>query len=427
MKKTISIIIAIICLASAYSQSDISTLKKAYKYRTDISDKVLKMTKKWPEKVGVLHSDWIENRNGKSMDLEGNVLFPEYNYTHLERHGDFWIMTVDNWLGLLDKDGNKVTEFEYTGFDFTHLSSGYILCHKNTGATTKIRLYERNNYNDLCQADEQTFSDNGWIDRFRYYYNNEEYKKARFCLDFFNVYDRSTIRCAYSLPYFQSIRYSLLIYEKNEDYQDVIDIVQHGNLPSLVFDPDSDQLSLSKDNYYPPLQYNEISDEIKYLNENYLTCKMLNDYKIKQRAERQERLAVAAALLVTAAAVTTAAVVTEQQAQKAQQKSTSTSASKPKKEMSKVAQSFRKEAELPASSNNDAVDEGDDDPNYGEVEVEEIHVTCDRCGGSGVCPECGGTGLVDGVGNEKTSCGCKHAMRGKCVGCRGRGYNIKYK
>ena len=49
------------------AQEDRKILKKAYKYRKDIDKKVLKMTKKWPEKVGVLHANWIENRQGKSI------------------------------------------------------------------------------------------------------------------------------------------------------------------------------------------------------------------------------------------------------------------------------------------------------------------------------------------------------------------------
>ena len=71
------------------------------------------MTKKWPEKVGVLHANWIENRQGKSIDTSGNILFPQYDYTHIEQYGDCFILTVGGKKGIVQADGKKITDFKY--------------------------------------------------------------------------------------------------------------------------------------------------------------------------------------------------------------------------------------------------------------------------------------------------------------------------
>lgn len=129
--------------ASFATQKD--RLSKAYKYRTDIDKKVLSITKKWPNKVGVLHSDWIENINGKSIDLNGHELFPQYDYTGLEQYCDsFFVMSVNGLKGVVTRNGKQLTKFGYWGFDFSQIDGGIILAKINAIGTGKTDIYSTN-------------------------------------------------------------------------------------------------------------------------------------------------------------------------------------------------------------------------------------------------------------------------------------------
>ena len=60
---------------SGNANSDINekVIKKAKKYRKDISNEVLKTIKKW-DCPAILHGNYIENQNGHSLTLEGKVM-----------------------------------------------------------------------------------------------------------------------------------------------------------------------------------------------------------------------------------------------------------------------------------------------------------------------------------------------------------------
>ena len=430
MKRVVLFIIACVVCSSLFAQTK-SEMKLAYEFRTDIPKSVLKETRSWPDKYGILHHDWIENLNGKSIDLQGNVLFPQYDYTQLERHcGRFWVMTVGGKKGVVNNSGEVLIPFEYDAINFSYITDGYVSAWKKgeLGRGKRIKIIDNPSFQEMWDSDTATFNNNAWVDRFAYYYNQKKYRKAKYCIDYYTQFEQVDVYSTQTLPLFQQVRYNLLTFEQRKDYTTVVDFVKESRLPGTHYDASKMALVLDHPEIYTLDQLEMVNREVEYINDNYYTC-IRGVAQQAEAKERRERAAVAAALILGAAAMTTATVITEQQAQKAQQpsKSASTASSKPTKGMSKVAQSFKKDTDVPASGNNDAVDEGDDDPNYGEVEVEEIHVTCDRCGGSGKCQECGGTGHVDGIGDHPESChACKHE-HGKCVGCQGRGYNIKYK
>lgn len=103
-------------------------LKKAFKYRNDISKEALVKIKKWPDKTGIIHGEWIENRYGRSIDLYGNELFPSYIYTQLEQGYDsLFVMTVDGKRGVITRSGRFIIEPEYDAIDFSHMVHGLIL------------------------------------------------------------------------------------------------------------------------------------------------------------------------------------------------------------------------------------------------------------------------------------------------------------
>lgn len=432
MKNTFLFLISIVVCSTIFAQTK-SEMKPAYEFRTDIPKSVLKKTRSWPDKYGILHQDWIENLNGKSIDLQGNVLFPQYNYTQLERYcGRFWVMTVDGKKGVVNDEGDVLVPFEYNTISFYNINDGLVRAWKKgeMGAGKYFKVAEVLPFQAMWDADTATFNNNAWIDRFAYFYNKKQYRKARYCLDYFTRFEQTDIYSTKTLPLFQQARYNLLNLEQRKEYNTVISFVKESRLPGTTYDESTMALVLNQPDLYTATQLDAVNQEIEYINDIYYDC-IRGMARQAEAKERREKAAMAAAIIIGAAAMTTAVVVSEQQAQKAEQerkaKQSQQTTSTGKSKVSKTAASFARDKGEPANTGTTIDDDDDDDPNYGEVEVEEIHVTCDRCGGSGVCPECGGTGLVDGVGNEKTSCSCKHAMRGKCVGCRGRGYNIEYK
>lgn len=94
------------------------------------------MTKAWSEKAGVIHDDWIENRCGKSIDFQGNVLFPQYDYTALEEACDsFIVITINDKKGIITRSGRLVVPCCYDSFNFLYLSQGLLV------ATEKDRLH----------------------------------------------------------------------------------------------------------------------------------------------------------------------------------------------------------------------------------------------------------------------------------------------
>ena len=90
-------------------------IQRAYKLRTDISKQVVKVVSKWSV-PGIPHSDWIENLNGKSVDLQGNTLFPLVSYDRLYEFcpGVFLITnTATRKSGVINRQGRMLIPMEY--------------------------------------------------------------------------------------------------------------------------------------------------------------------------------------------------------------------------------------------------------------------------------------------------------------------------
>lgn len=123
-------------VAKAYERErkeEIKFLKNAYRYRSDIPKWVLKMTKKWPDKVGILHGNWIENRGGKSVTIYGGELFPNYDYVGLQQFCDsLWVMKGRNGkLAVVTGSGRPITDFSYGDIRFWYADDGILECKEN--------------------------------------------------------------------------------------------------------------------------------------------------------------------------------------------------------------------------------------------------------------------------------------------------------
>ena len=90
--------------------------KRAFKLRKDVSKEAAKKMKNW-DKPGKLHSDWIENQYGRSIDLQGNELFPDMDYTHLTPRAQ-GIYEISKWVGgyrkgIFKRNGTQIVPMEY--------------------------------------------------------------------------------------------------------------------------------------------------------------------------------------------------------------------------------------------------------------------------------------------------------------------------
>ena len=93
---------------------DESTKKQAFKYRNDVSKEAKKVMKDW-YRIGVLHSDWIENDNGKSIDLQGNELFPNLDYRNLIQImlGVYMAENSNKKRGVVETSGRLLLPMKY--------------------------------------------------------------------------------------------------------------------------------------------------------------------------------------------------------------------------------------------------------------------------------------------------------------------------
>lgn len=127
MKKLLLILVTALVATAASAKLD-PDLKKAFKYRTDISKEALAKIKKWPDKTGIIHGDWIENRNGRSIDLQGNDLFPSQYYSQLEQGYDsLFVMSLGIKRGVITRSGRLIIPLEYDAIDFSYMAHGLIL------------------------------------------------------------------------------------------------------------------------------------------------------------------------------------------------------------------------------------------------------------------------------------------------------------
>ena len=123
--------------ASNYDQKEVS---KALNYRTDISKDVLKQTKGWISKP-IPHSDWLERARGKSIDLQGNVLFPEYDYDRLyEWLPNLFIIanTSTHKAGLIHRSGTLLVPMIYDDVEETITNNAHMFFGKKRDGTTDI-------------------------------------------------------------------------------------------------------------------------------------------------------------------------------------------------------------------------------------------------------------------------------------------------
>ena len=91
-------------------------LKRALKERKDISKEALKVMKSWLYPgVGVPHSGWIENEFGKSIDLQGNMLFPEQDYVHMKQimDGVYMLENRQHKKCVISAQGHMMLPFVY--------------------------------------------------------------------------------------------------------------------------------------------------------------------------------------------------------------------------------------------------------------------------------------------------------------------------
>ncbi len=109
-------------------------VKASYKYRDDISSDVLRTAKQWSS-PGVPHSDWIERKGGKSIDLQGNPLFPEIDYSYLteELPGKFVISKNENTHGFIDRNGKLLMPIAYKHIDYKQIRYGLLIGTKTDG------------------------------------------------------------------------------------------------------------------------------------------------------------------------------------------------------------------------------------------------------------------------------------------------------
>lgn len=136
-----------------------NNMLEAYDYRKDISKEVLAITKKWPDKYGILHNDWIENPNGRSITLTGEVILPQYDYTQLDLYSDsLYVMKVGSRYGVVARSGRMVVPFNYWKLNFKRISEGLIFGQQNAAGTGKVDVYTTEGQK-VCELDNVQFLD----------------------------------------------------------------------------------------------------------------------------------------------------------------------------------------------------------------------------------------------------------------------------
>ena len=102
---------------------------QAYQYRDDIAPEVIETAKNW-KRPGVLHGNWIENRDGKSVYLDGTDMFPDIEYLRIREYypGIYRMTQLQNGReveGLVRADGQQVIPIKYKSM-FISDTYGYI-------------------------------------------------------------------------------------------------------------------------------------------------------------------------------------------------------------------------------------------------------------------------------------------------------------
>lgn len=116
--------------------------KVAIRYRTDISKEVQKRIKKW-DQPAILHGDYIENQNGKSLSLNGEELDFGIDYVGLKPiwYHLFEITTPSGKKGIArpktPTSGEIYVPVKYDKIDNCG-HDGFFLGHYTEGATEKV-------------------------------------------------------------------------------------------------------------------------------------------------------------------------------------------------------------------------------------------------------------------------------------------------
>ena len=468
------ILVASACIAALAASSqarkldeaEITRLSEAYKYRIDIDKKVLAQTRKWTHGVGILHADWIENPDGKSIDLQGNVLFPQYGYTSLQRYcGGLFVMTVQGRSGVVRTDGQRLTPFEYDRFDFQHVTDGLLLAVKEAEAQTDVYTTEGRLLQSVTDAvetyasydtlsnlvtieyvdrhqqphverlfpdgtapasggehaamqplptdqvvtDVVTLFTHGWMQMGLSCMHMKKEPKAVFCLEYFADYDRQRMPfhdSFFSIKYYNAL---LQAYVGTEQYQKVIDIVRGSDpyFQLLPFKFDAAAGRLEMDETYPMADAlcPHIAADLNGLNESYQLALHADEAKAikeQQRAERRERNAQLWGAALGMAMVGAANIFMDRHSTPSATKA----ASAPRKGVSSTSAS---------TSGGDS-----SEPEFEDVEE---HEKCTVCDGLGHCKYCDGKGTKVYTNQVKVCAACNGHP--KCSACDGRGYKIR--
>lgn len=124
--KLFPVVTILLCCSFSLSVSATDPLKSqdnyrkaAFKLRDDVTKTAKLKMKSW-RRPGILHSDWIENTYGKSIDLDGKELFPEVDYIEMTEFMPR-LFALNNYnthtQGVIRRDGTIIVPFRYTYVD----------------------------------------------------------------------------------------------------------------------------------------------------------------------------------------------------------------------------------------------------------------------------------------------------------------------
>lgn len=131
-------------LATDFFKEENKARKAAYKYRDDISKDVFKKIKKW-SRPAILHSDWIENSYGKSLDINGNELFPDIDYVELKKISpDIYVIKnsfIGENTGVIRDNGTLIVPMEYSDIDLWNYKNGSFICKIDNYKEKSVTVY----------------------------------------------------------------------------------------------------------------------------------------------------------------------------------------------------------------------------------------------------------------------------------------------
>ena len=459
-------------------------MKEAYKLRVDIDRKVLAKTAKWPLECGIIHSDWIECLNGKSIDLQGNELFPQYEYNELKLYcKNYFVMTVKGHKGVVKRDGKQLTDFKYDHFDFTKVSSGFFMAFTQKDSpkidiySVEGRLihtlnnaiwaeasylpnenllnitYENTNKERLTKKifpDGKSESDQGnhpkltIMDFAEVYsddlltlmndpigrqvmtpitdnYGNSSIKQALFMLEYYNEFERSRLISPESYPNLLLLKNLLSCYYQQKNYEKVLNIL-NGTDPA--FRPLPFKFDLAK----KEAQLNDLQTQF----DDTFSSVSSPAGKFGNCADTFKELYSNS--LDGMKGTLTLSKLKENEQRRQQRKSALNAAIgfgigqvfdlNPISGSS--SSSSAKSSASSSAKKKKASSSGNNDEKDVEFEDIEMHEKCPVCDGKGYCKSCGGKGTKIYTAKRGTEVCASCNGSPKCKSCDGRGYHIRY-